>query len=125
MMSENDCMLAEEPAIINRIRNINLVQLLGRLEKDPEFISHHRGKMARLTMITSELIKNEYGEKACNIQRHILTAWDEQAELAATILMKGQLIYTEGRLVHNSFRDKQGCTRVITEVKVRVIKVLA
>jgi single stranded DNA-binding protein len=107
------------------IENVNLVQLLGQLERDPEVRLHHRGKLVRMHLLTTEVLRNEKGKWTNNMQRHRLTAWGACAEMASSRLTKGQVLYIEGRLVHNTFNDKRGTKRLLTEVKVRVIKVLA
>ncbi|HXC04835.1 MAG TPA: single-stranded DNA-binding protein [Bacteroidia bacterium] len=105
--------------------HLNMVQLLGLLEKDPEILTHHQGKMARFYLLTTESFVQSNGELTHNQQRHLLTALGSWAEMASSSLHQGQLIYAEGRLVHNSFTDKLGVKRILSEVKVRVIKIIS
>ncbi|MFI5149594.1 MAG: single-stranded DNA-binding protein [Bacteroidia bacterium] len=106
------------------VQHVNLVQLLGVLQKDPEILDHHRGKMARLYLITSEAFRDEYGELTNNVQSHILTALGSWAIMAGTHLIKGNVLYVEGRLVHNSFCDRLGVRRILTEVKLHKLKII-
>ena len=102
----------------------NDVQLCGFLARDPELMKHHRGALARLSLVTEEIRKNAKGEQVRHAQWHQLSAWGEEAELAAKMLKKGSALFVKGRLVHNNFRDKNGVRRQVSEVSVVDLEIL-
>jgi single-strand DNA-binding protein len=102
----------------------NIVQLNGYLGKDPEVVQHHRGKLVKITLITEESYKNGKGELIRKFQSHPLCAWGEEAEKAEKLLKKGVQVYVTGKLNHNTFTDRNGTQRQVTEVRVEDIKIL-
>jgi single-strand DNA-binding protein len=106
------------------IESKNAVELCGFLSKDPEILSHHRGKLARLSLVTEEYHKNAKGEQVKSAQWHQLSAWGKEADLALRELKKGMALFVKGRLVHNSFRDKDGVRRQISEVSIQDLEIL-
>jgi single-strand DNA-binding protein len=102
----------------------NDVRLCGVLTRDPEFIRHHRGKLARLQLTTEEYHKNARGQTIKCIQWHQLSAWGEEAEMAAQFMKKGTALFVQGRLVHNNFKDKEGIRRQVSEVSLTNVEIL-
>jgi single-strand DNA-binding protein len=102
----------------------NDVQLSGILTRDPQLIRHHRGKLARLQLTTEEYHKNAKGQTVKSIQWHQLSAWGDEAEIAARFMKKGTALFVQGRLVHNYFKDKEGVRRQISEVVLANVEIL-
>jgi single-strand DNA-binding protein len=100
----------------------NKVQLIGHVGNEPEIKNFEGGKkLASLTLATNESYRNEKGEKVTQTEWHKVTAWDKTAEIIEKYVTKGKEIAVEGKLTYNSYEDKNGEKRYITEVKVNEI----
>ena len=105
--------------------NLNNVLLSGILDREPEPIRHHSGKLVRLSLLTEE---NHLNHRGCLIRTthiHPLTAWGKDAELAEKFLKKGSRVYIEGKLIHNCYYDRLGVCRKVSEVKISGLKILS
>jgi single-strand DNA-binding protein len=104
--------------------NLNNVLLSGILDKEPERIRHHSGKLVRLSLLTEESHLNDKGRLIRISHIHPLTAWGNNAELAERFLKKGSRVYVEGKLIHNYYYDRMGVRRKVSEVKISGLKIL-
>lgn len=103
----------------------NKVQLIGHLGNDPEIKTFDGGKTkARFSMATSEVYKNDKGEKVTETQWHNIVAWNGTAKIVEKLLKKGNEVVVEGKLTSRSWDDKDGNKRYITEVKANEILLL-
>ena len=103
----------------------NKVQLIGNLGNAPEVKTTESGKkLARFSMATDESYRNAKGEKVTETTWHNLVAWGKVAELAEKFLTKGKEIAIEGKLINNSYTDKDGNKKYSTEVQVSEILML-
>ncbi len=103
----------------------NKVQLIGHVGNDPEIKNFETGKkLANLTLATSEVYKNDKGEKVEETQWHKVVAWGNTAEIIEKYVGKGKEIAVEGKLVHRSYDDKNGEKRYFTEVVVNELLLL-
>lgn len=100
---------------MNTLRN--RVQLIGNLGTAPEvkIISGNR-KVAKLVIATNETYKNQKGERVTETTWHNITAWGNNAEFAEKYLEKGAEIAIDGKLKNNSYTDKNGDKRYVTEI---------
>lgn len=97
----------------------NKVQLIGHLGFNPEVKTIQNGtKLAKMRMATSEIYKNNRGEKVTETEWHNIIAWGKTAEIAEQILRKGSEVMVEGKLIHREYTDKEGVKRYATEVQV-------
>jgi single-strand DNA-binding protein len=96
---------------------INKVILIGNLGKDPE-IKYLEGNVARVnfSLATTEVYKNNVGNRVENIEWHSIVMWRLVAENAEKLLKKGMQIYLEGKLHTREWIDKTGIKKNITEV---------
>ena len=100
---------------MNNLRN--KVQLIGHLGNDPEIKEFDGGKMkARFSMATSEVYKNNNGEKVTETQWHNIVAWNGTAKIVEKLLKKGNEVAIEGKLTSRSWDDKDGNKKYITEI---------
>ena len=77
----------------------NKVLLVGRLGKDPEIRSTSTGRaVGNFSLATDRKWKNQQGELQEETEWHSIVVWGRQAEIAGQYLVKGKLIYVEGRL---------------------------
>lgn len=96
---------------------VNKVILLGNLGKDPE-IRYLEGNIAktRFNLATTEIYKDKNGNKAEHTEWHHIVMWRSLAENASRILKKGMQVYIEGKLHTNTWTDKDGHKKNITEI---------
>lgn len=103
----------------------NRVQLIGVLGHDPEYKELESGRgMAKLSLVTSEMYKDDKGNKVKDTQWHHLVCWGKTAEIAIEYLKKGSEVAVEGRIKHRSYEDKEGQTRYFTEIVVTELMLL-
>jgi single-strand DNA-binding protein len=103
----------------------NSVQLIGRLGKDPEVRTFDSGKkQASFSIATSEVYKNQKGEKVEDTQWHNLVIWGKLADVAGKYLKKGSEIAIEGKLIHRSYETTNGEKKYITEINVNDLVML-
>ncbi|MGB5204145.1 single-stranded DNA-binding protein [Eudoraea sp.] len=101
---------------MNALRN--KVQLIGNLGQDPEIVNlDNGGKLAKFSVATNEIYKNNKGEKVTDTQWHNVVAWGKTAEIVENYLAKGNEVAVEGKLIHRSYENKEGEKRYITEIK--------
>lgn len=94
----------------------NRVQLLGNLGKDPEVKNFKNNKMAKISLATTEFSKTSAGELKKETQWHSIVLWGKQAELAEKLLKKGSRVLVEGKIRNNSYEDKEGNKRYVTDI---------
>ncbi len=94
---------------------INKVILIGRLGKDPDVITYENGvKRASFSLATTESYRDKDGNWQDQTEWHNIVLW---RYLAERNLVKGDLIYLEGKLRSRSWEDEQGQKRYITEIQ--------
>ena len=103
----------------------NKVQLIGHLGNAPEVKTTENGKkLAKFSVATNESYRNAKGEKVTETTWHNIVAWGKVAELAEKYLTKGKEVIIEGKLINNSYTDKDGNKKYSTEVQVSEILML-
>jgi single-strand DNA-binding protein len=103
----------------------NRVQLLGNMGAAAE-IRKTAGdkKVANFSLATSEVRKNENGERTTETQWHRLVAWGKLADIIEEYTTKGSELMVEGKLIYRSYVSKEGETKYITEIEVREIMMM-
>ncbi|MCB0431208.1 MAG: single-stranded DNA-binding protein [Flavobacteriales bacterium] len=103
----------------------NRVQLIGNLGHDPEIKVLDKGrKMAKFSVATSEVFKDESGNKVTDTQWHHVVAFGKTAEFVEKYMKKGNEVAIEGKLKYRTYEDKEGQTRYFTEVHVNELMAL-
>lgn len=99
------------------MRTINKVILIGNVTKDP-FVRTTGGdkKVATFTIATNRYYKNTAGESVSEAEYTNCVAWGPLAERAEKSLVKGKLVYIEGRLKTRVFDKEDGTKLHKTEV---------
>lgn len=94
---------------------INRVILMGRLCGDPELKTTGKGVSVTSFRIAVDrsYVKSGEERKADFID---IVCWRQQAEFVCRYFSKGSLIAVEGQLQTHNYENKEGNTRVITEV---------
>jgi len=94
---------------------INKVILVGRLGKDPDVMTFDDGtKKSNFSLATTESYRDKQGNWQEQTEWHNIVLW---RYLAEKNLIKGDLIYLEGRLRSRSYDDANGVKRYITEIQ--------
>ena len=96
----------------------NKVTLIGRTGKDVEIVQFENGKLAKVSLATSDYYTNALGEKVEETQWHNLVCNGKLADLMEKYVEKGKEIAVEGKIVYRNYDDKEGQKRYITEVRV-------
>ena len=90
--------------------NLNRVEFIGRLVRDPELKELPSGSLvANLSLATTRKFKDKNGdlkEDTCYID---IVAWNRQAEIVEDFLAKGQEIWTEGHLELDQWQTQHIC----------------
>jgi len=98
--------------------SVNKVILVGRLGKDPEIkYTQQQVAIARFSLATDEQWTDKSGEKQRRTEWHNIVAWDKLAEICHKYLVKGKLVYIEGRLQTQTWEDKDKNKRTRTEIR--------
>jgi single-strand DNA-binding protein len=96
---------------------VNKVILIGRLGKDPEVRYTPDGTMVtNFNLATDEQRKDKNGEKIQKTEWHKIVTWGKLAEICGNYLVKGKLVFVEGRIQTRSWEDKEGVNRYTTEI---------
>jgi single-strand DNA-binding protein len=103
----------------------NRVQLIGNLGKAPEIHITEKGKkLARFSIATNDTYHNAAGTKVKETLWHNVIAWGKLAEIAEKYLTKGKEVAVAGKLVHRSYKDKEGIKHQISEVVMNELAML-
>ncbi len=96
---------------------INKAILVGRLGKDPEVRYTPDGMMVTtFTLATDEQRKDKAGERVKTTEWHRIVTFGKLAEICAKYLLKGKMVYVEGRIRTQAWEDKEGNKRSTTEI---------
>jgi len=98
----------------------NEVQLVGNAGSDAVLQTTKSGaSLVKFSLATNERYTTTKGEQVNETQWHRIVAWGKQAEYMAKIIKKGDKLLVRGKLTYNSYEDKEGVTKYITEIKSR------
>lgn len=99
-------------------KDLNMVQLTGRLGKDPETRYTPQGSaITKVTVASNRRWRTADGQDREETEWFNVVAWDKLAELCAQYLRKGSRVYFQGRLQTHSWEDQAtGQKRYMTEV---------
>lgn len=106
--------------------SVNKVIIVGRLGKDPETRYLPDGTcIANISVATEESWKDKNsGEKKSVTEWHRINFFGKLAEIVEKYLVKGALVYIEGRLVTSKWTDKENIERYVTEIKADSMQML-
>ena len=101
-------------------KDLNKVQLIGRLGQDPELRATGAGQsVVNCTLATSDQWTGKDGTKQEATTWHRCVIWSKLGEIAAQYCKKGDKLYIEGSISHRDYQDNEGVTKHISEIKVR------
>ena len=102
--------------------NLNRVELIGRMGRDPELRNTQDGKkVATINFATGETWKDRNGQRQETTEWHRLVAWGKTAELFEKHVRKGDYLRIVGSLKTRKWTDQQGQDRYSTEIIVREV----
>jgi single-strand DNA-binding protein len=98
-------------------KELNKVQLTGRLGADPEMRYTPQGHAVTTFRVASNRSwRSSDGEAHEDTEWFRVVAWNKLAEICNQFLAKGARVYVEGRLQTRQWQDQEGQTRYSTEV---------
>ena len=101
------------------MRTVNKVILIGNVTRDPSVKTTEGGKkIALFTIATNRYFKTADGENKSEAEFHNCVAWGTLAERVEEFLVKGKLVYAEGRLKTRIIEKDDGNKLYKTEVVV-------
>lgn len=103
---------------------VNKIILVGNVGSDPEVRAiSEEVSVASLSLATSESYKNRDGERVTNTEWHNVVFWRGLAKVVEKYVKKGDKIYVEGKLTHETY-EKDGETKYITKIVASDMKML-
>jgi single-strand DNA-binding protein len=104
---------------------VNKVILIGRLGKDPEVRYTPDGTMVtNFNLATDESYKDKNGERVSKTEWHRIVTYRKLAEICGNYLVKGKMVFIEGKIQTRSWEDKEGVKRQTTEIVASDMKML-
>jgi single-strand DNA-binding protein len=101
------------------MRTVNKVTLIGNVTRDPAVKTTESGKkIALFTIATNRYYKTADGENKSEPEFHNCVVWGNLAERVEKFLLKGKLVYAEGRLKTRVIEKEDGTKLYKTEVVV-------
>ncbi|MDD2487821.1 MAG: single-stranded DNA-binding protein [Candidatus Gracilibacteria bacterium] len=101
------------------MRTVNKVILIGNITKDPYIKNTENSKkVALFTLATNRYFKNLKGEVKNEAEYTNCIAWGSLAERCEKFLLKGKLVYIEGRLKTRMIEKEDGIKLYKTEIVV-------
>lgn len=100
------------------MRDLNKVQLIGRLGAVPEVRFTPSGlAVANFSLATNNVYRNGAGDQVDQVEWHRIVLWGKTAEIAKQYLNKGSRLYLEGRIQYRKWEDKEtGAARLASEI---------
>ncbi len=101
------------------MRTVNKVILIGNVTRDPSIKNiENNKKVALFTIATNRYYKTAEGENKSESEFHNCVAWGNLAERIESFLVKGKLVYIEGRLRTRVIEKDENTKLYKTEVVV-------
>jgi single-strand DNA-binding protein len=103
----------------------NKVTLIGRTGKEVEIVNFENGKLAKVSLATSDYFTNAKGEKVEETQWHNLVAYGRTADIMEKYVEKGDEIAVTGKITYRNYEDKEGMKRYFTEIRMDELVLLS
>jgi single-strand DNA-binding protein len=98
-------------------RDLNKVQMTGRLGADPEMRYTAQGHaVTTFRAASNRSWRTAEGEAHEDTEWFRVVAWNKLAEICNQWLTKGSRVYVEGRMQTRQWQDQEGQTRYQTEI---------
>ena len=97
--------------------NLNKVNLIGRLTRDPQSKSLPSGQsVTSFGLATDRFYNDKAGQRQQQTEFHNIVLFGKIADIASQYLNKGSLVFIEGRLQTRSWQDPSGVQKYKTEI---------
>lgn len=97
--------------------NLNKAFIIGRTTAQPELRKTPNGQsVTTFSVATNRVWTDKNGTRQEDTEFHTIVVWGRQAEIASQFLVKGAMVFIEGRLATRSWQDKNGSTHKSTEI---------
>ena len=97
--------------------NLNKALLIGRLTRNPETKALPSGQpVTSFGMATDRFYYDKTGGKQQKTEFHNIVMFGKLAEIAGQYLLKGSLVYIEGRIQTRTWKDQTGNQKYRTEI---------
>ncbi len=104
---------------------MNKVILVGRLARDPETRYTGGGQaVCNFSIATDESYRDRDGALQKKTEWHKIVAWGKLAEIWQQYLVKGSLVFIEGRIQSREWQDKEGQKRTAVEIVAESFRML-
>ena len=104
--------------------NLNRVQIIGRLGKDPEARTTKNGSaVVSFPVAVDRMWKSRDGESRKETDWFTVDAWGKIGQICQKFLGKGRLVYIEGRLLTQRW-ENEGEVRYFTKVVASTMQML-
>jgi len=91
---------------------LNKVMLIGNVGRPPEMRTSDGGTtLTRISLATNRRWTDDSGERQEQTEWHQVVAFGRLAEIAGKLVVKGRLMYAEGRLHTSSWEDQESGQR--------------
>ncbi len=106
-------------------RGLNKVMIIGNLGRDPEMRYTPSGKpVTSFSVAVSRSWVKPEGERTETTDWFNVVAWGRLAEICSQYLIKGSMVYVEGRLETRSWEAENGQKHYRTEVVASDVNIL-
>lgn len=105
--------------------SINKVILIGHAGKAAEVHEIRNDKKAAFSLATAERYKRRDGEFVESTEWHSVECWGKLAEIAGKYILKGTMVYVEGKIRTEKYTDKNGEEKYITKIIANAIQLLS
>jgi single-strand DNA-binding protein len=106
-------------------RGLNKVMVIGNLGRDPEMRYTPNGKpVTSFSVAVSRSWVKPEGERTEATDWFNVVAWGRLAEICSQYLVKGSLVYVEGRLETRSWEAENGQKHFRTEIVASDVNIL-
>lgn len=97
--------------------NVNKAIILGRITRAPEFKMTPSGvEVTNISIATNNTYKGKDGNKVEEVEYHNIVAFGNVAKIIQQYVVKGQILYVEGRIKNNIWEDQNGVKKNRTQI---------
>ena len=102
---------------MNSKNSINRVILVGNVGHDPELKYTTSGHpLVDFSLATNEVFIDDEKSKTEHVEWHNLVAWNKLAEFVERFVVKGQLLYVEGKIRSKTWVDRNNIRQKRVEI---------
>jgi len=104
--------------------SINRVFLIGNVGKDPEIREIEGGKIATITLATSESFTDRSGQRKEQTEWHTIVVFGKLADIVDKYIRKSSMLFVDGKIRTRSWQDRDNTMHFKTEIVANQIQML-